>query len=85
MKKGNSLPIIVVASALSMLAGCKDKVQTVDWYKTHEKERKEILAKCADNPGELANEPNCLNAQKAASDLVWSARGGIHVKPLTFK
>ena len=72
MNKRNNLGIIVVVSALSMLAGCKDKIQTVDWYKIHEKERKEMLAKCNErlkecktNPVKILTDPHCLNAQEA--------------------
>ncbi|MDR2876034.1 MAG: EexN family lipoprotein [Methylobacillus sp.] len=39
--------------------------QTVGWYKTHDAERKEVLAKCNDNPGELQNTPDCINAARA--------------------
>ena len=85
MKKRNKLNIVIAISALSILVGCNDEVQTVDWYKSHEKERQEMLTRCKNNSGELAKTPNCLNAQKADSALTWGARGGIEVKPLTFK
>ena len=80
--------LLVVAGTLSMVSGCKENkpaevVQTVDWYKAHEAERTEVLAKCRSNPGELAATPNCVNASRAESSSTWSARGGIQVKPLT--
>lgn len=87
MKK--STVLLVVAGALTMLAGCRedapgDVVQTVDWYKTHKVERAEVLAKCRANPGELAVTSNCMNAGRADSSVTWSAKGaGISVKPLT--
>ncbi len=86
--------LLVVAGALSMLAGCKEDkpaavpaevVQTVDWYKAHNSERAEVLAKCKANPGELAATPNCVNASRADSATTWGAKGGgiAPVKPLT--
>ena len=83
-------PIIslIVVAILSILSGCgKEKsvevVQTVDWYKANKAERLEMLAKCKNNPGELAATPNCINASRAASAITWGARGGIQVEPLT--
>lgn len=83
--------VLVVASALSMLNGCKEDkpaevVQTVDWYKANKDERAEVLTKCQTNPGELAATPNCVNASRAQSSLTWSARGGIKApEPLKFE
>ena len=50
MKK---LSIALVVAAV--LAGCGENtpVQTVDWYKAHDTERKEMIAKCKSNPGEV--------------------------------
>ena len=78
----------VIAAAL--LAGCNDKapeevVQTVDWYKANAPERAATLARCANNPGELATTPNCVNANRAEQAQVWGSRksGTTQVKPLT--
>lgn len=45
------------------------EVMGVEWYKTHPEERKMMLARCNDNPGELRNDPNCINAKRAALTL----------------
>lgn len=80
---------LVVAGSLLTLAGCQEAqsaevVQTVDWYKANSIARNEVLAKCRNNPGEMAATPNCVNASRAASSITWSARGaGVQVKPLT--
>lgn len=50
-----------------------DPVHDVQWYKTHEADRKSTLAKCHNNPGQLALTPNCINAEKAARELTASA------------
>lgn len=72
MKKAFAL--LVVAATL---VGCGDKtpVQTVEWYKEHTAERKEMLSKCESNPGELENSPNCVNARQA-DDQQGNARRG---------
>ena len=69
-----AITLLVVAGALSILAGCKDKpaaevVQTVDWYKAHRAELDEVMKKCKSNPGELGSTPNCINAREAVSAI----------------
>ncbi len=61
-----ALSLVVAA----VLAGCGENtpVQTVDWYKAHDAERKDMIAKCKSNPGELAASPNCINAQQAQNE-----------------
>ena len=90
MKKEKNLLIVIVTGALSVLTGCDgdtstDVVRTVDWYKTHEKERVEMLAKCQNNPGQLVSTPNCMNAQQADVKSPFSGTKGIKVEPLKFK
>jgi hypothetical protein len=84
----NLTVLMIVAGIISMLTGCTEKkpaevVQTVEWYKANKPERLEMLAKCKNNPGELAATPNCVNASSAASAITWGAKGGIQVQPLT--
>jgi len=76
--------ILATAGLLVGLTGCnEDKkaeaepevVQTVDWYKEHATERRAMLDKCKNNPGELAATPNCVNASRADSSSTWAARG----------
>lgn len=77
------LPMVIV----SALAGCKleqvEAIQSVDWYKENTNERIERLAKCRANPGELADTPNCINAEQAESLADTSKRGGLDVQPMT--
>ncbi len=56
---------VVVASAI--LSGCNESepTQTVAWYQAHSEEHQAKLAECKNNPGELINTPNCMNAQQA--------------------
>ncbi|MFM2281206.1 MAG: hypothetical protein RLZZ444_3437 [Pseudomonadota bacterium] len=79
MKK---LSIVLVVTAV--LAGCGENtpVQTVDWYKAHDTERKAMIAKCKANPGELAASPNCINAQQAQNEKDLSRRGFLKLPPV---
>lgn len=77
------LPFVIA----STLAGCKqgqaEVVLSVDWYKENTVERTERLAQCRANPGELADTPNCINAEQAESLADTSKRGGLDVQPMT--
>ncbi|OLK23340.1 EexN family lipoprotein [Xanthomonas oryzae] len=79
MKK---LSIVLVVAAV--LAGCGENtpVQTVDWYKAHDTERKAMIAKCKADPGELAASPNCINAQQAQNEKELSRRGFLKLPPV---
>ena len=39
---------------------------TVDYYLAHAAERAATLSTCANDPGDLRDSPNCLNAREAA-------------------
>lgn len=80
MKK---LSTLLFFSAIA-LVGCKnaDPVQTVDWYKTHDTERKEMIVKCNSNPGELAASPYCINAITAANRLTLEKRDYTKHEPI---
>ncbi|MCO8590377.1 EexN family lipoprotein [Burkholderia multivorans] len=71
---------------LAFLAGCGEStpVQTVDWYKTHDTQRKDMIAKCKSSPGELAASPNCINAQQAQNEKELSRRGYLKLPPVDF-
>jgi hypothetical protein len=47
--------------------GPEDTPQTVDYYRTHPKDRQALLALCANDPGRLGSKPACINAQQAES------------------
>lgn len=67
------LTCAVLLSGILALTGCTkealEPVNTVEWYKAHEAEREAMLKKCLNNPGQLAETPNCVNAKEAASRL----------------
>ena len=76
--------IILSLVITAALVGCKQEqaevVQSVDWYKENTTERVERLAKCRANPGELADTPNCINAEQADSLADAAKRGGLFEK-----
>jgi len=67
MAKMTILTSAAIMCAL-LLFGCNaEETRTVEWYRAPEnKAALEIkLAECKNNPGELRNTPNCINARKA--------------------
>lgn len=58
----------LVAGA-ALLSACneetKKEVKTVQWYTEHPQERAAQLKICANNPGQLKDDPNCINAKQS--------------------
>ena len=49
-----------------VLIGCSAKVETVDYYYSHEAERNSVLEKCYNlSADEVSKDANCSNAAKA--------------------
>lgn len=73
MKK--SLISALILASITLTAYGKDEtVQTVDYYKNHDAERKEMLEKCRNEMGaKAALSDNCINATKAKTALETSA------------
>ena len=64
-----SRPLIVLA--VLALAACNRTpggggTHTVDYYRAHAAERATTLSTCANDPGDLRDSPNCVNAREAA-------------------
>lgn len=75
MKKLSAMLFFTVAT----LVGCGENtpVQTVDWYKANEPNRREMLAKCKADPGRLGASANCVNALQADNEKANARRGWI--------
>lgn len=66
---------VMMLTAVTMLTACspansentnpKEPVRDVAYYLSHPDEREAQLNKCKNNPGELADTPNCKNAKAA--------------------
>jgi hypothetical protein len=61
--------LLIAASfaALMLLPGCKEEkeVKTVQWYTEHPAERQAQMDICKNNPGQLKDDPNCINAMQS--------------------
>ncbi|MBB5876171.1 EexN family lipoprotein [Xanthomonas sp. 3498] len=57
--------------------------KTVSYYSEHGEERRVVLARCRDNPGELRDTPDCVNAERADAKKALARRGHLELKPLT--
>ena len=60
--------------ATILLTACGEKIHDLEYYKTHEKERKAQMEKCKSNPGKYKGNGNCVNAFTAQRDLELEAR-----------
>lgn len=60
---------ISLIAALAFLTACnevvKKEVKTVQWYTEHPEERAEQVKICTNNPGQLRDDPNCINARQS--------------------
>ena len=71
MKTALATLLIAVATALT---GCNEvdkgqQTKTVGWFLDHRDELAVALKGCRDNPGELGQSPNCINANEARNQV----------------
>lgn len=60
------LEIVVTLSAVTACAPAPKQSQyTVDYYRSHATLRREVLQRCANDPGDEGHTPDCINAQAA--------------------
>ena len=62
----NCLGIVVTVSAAVSCAPAPDPANTVTYYREHADERDAALKRCADDPGSLGKQPDCVNAREAS-------------------
>lgn len=79
--------LLIACATLPLLQACGDPMppvasHDVNWYKEHATERREVIARCLNDPGTMAATPDCVNASKAQSAVTWGSRKGIQVKPI---
>ncbi len=79
--------IICVLMFSILFAGCSkvEKVQTVDWYKKHNDERQQVMKKCNNDPGNLEDDKNCINAFAADDSIVWGSKKFINPPVIKFQ
>jgi len=64
--------LVILALTTVALSGCLDdstSAHTVAWFKAHDTERQATAKECANNPGELHDDPSCVNARSAMQEL----------------
>ena len=66
--------ILLLTAAAVSLAGCNEagtsrQAKTVGWFFHHRDELAVALKGCSDNPGELGQTPNCINANEARNQV----------------
>jgi hypothetical protein len=60
------LEIVVTLSAVTACAPAPKQAQhAVDHYRSHPGERREVLERCTNDPGDEERTPNCVNARAA--------------------
>lgn len=57
------------ARALPNPAQTGDAAHTVKWFADNPRERARVELRCIDDPGHLANTPDCINAKQAGAEL----------------
>ena len=60
------LGIVVTVGAAVSCAPAPDRANTVPYYREHAEQRDAQLRKCADDPGSVGRQPDCVNAREAA-------------------
>lgn len=61
-----TITTILMIITVIAFSGCKqEKVNDVPYYMSHQKERKEKILECDNNPGIKELTPNCVNARQA--------------------
>ena len=68
---------VLLAGVLLVGTACNaEETKTVDWYAApaHKAALDAKLAECRNNPGELKDTPNCVNARAASEKLATSGK-----------
>lgn len=63
------LPVILTTAVLTIFACTREPPKarlTVDEYLAHPETMEKTIKECVNNPGELQNDPDCVNAQAAS-------------------
>lgn len=69
-----TLPLATLLSIAALLVGCSgkptqipflDRVMTVDEFTAQPDVREKVLVLCANDPGRVGTDPNCVNAKQS--------------------
>jgi len=67
------LPALAVSVPAAGQGASSKTPKTVSWYADHQQERAQQQLACMDNPGQLASDPDCVNAQEASVEIALRA------------
>ena len=63
------MPILAAPlAAMAQDAAQKTPPRTASWYADHPEARAQVELACIDDPGHLANDPDCINAQQGGTE-----------------
>lgn len=71
-RHGAWIPLLTLAVWMPAMA--LDPVQSVDWFKAHEVERKSMIESCKAHQSSFSASLNCRNAARAALSIAWRER-----------
>ncbi|CAN7186884.1 EexN family lipoprotein [Phenylobacterium sp. LjRoot225] len=63
------LPTLAVSAPAAGQGAPQQAPKTVSWYANHQQERALRQLACMDNPGQLARDPDCINAHQASVEV----------------
>lgn len=63
------LPMLAVSAPAAGQGASQQAPKTVSWYADHQQERALMQLACMDNPGQLARNPDCVNAHQASVEI----------------
>ncbi|EJE4644421.1 EexN family lipoprotein [Vibrio parahaemolyticus] len=67
------IKLLSICMLAGLITACSDEVTNdVQYYLDNPNVRAEKIAECANNPGEKAVSPNCLNAREAEKQAMLS-------------
>jgi len=67
------LPLLAVSVPAAGQGASQQAPKTVSYYADHQQERALMQLACMDNPGQLANSADCINAQEASVEIALRA------------
>ena len=82
MKKITIVMLTLILVACGTKVQTVSEVKTVDWYLENRDVMQKVLAECSNNPGELAGDQNCINADAASTKAFFNQQGAGTVRPM---
>ena len=68
---------LVTLLSVGLIACHRETIHDVAWWKAHGSDRKDMIARCENNPGLMEHNPNCENSEQALSDMMFDHHGSL--------